>query len=353
MKVRNEKSIEMICLKSTPKKLNSIIFHKQIKTGILMLKLVYYSIKKSQKIQVTNTMIKNTLINMDRRQKGIVSLVVLAFFFASMGIFARYMHTSFTLFQQIYLRVAAAFLLTIIFFHNKIDVKKIFRIPKKDWLIIIVRSLSMYVLGVSLFTYGIVNAKYSNVSFISALPLTSVLGFLLLKEKFTLEKAFYVLMAFVGVVVISVTVFTNLTSWGKGELTTLISVVFFSISYIARKWQSKILNNYEITTIIFLISMTVVFLISIFSGEAIPVQEWNLWLLGVVIGAGLFNVGNLLLTNYGFERVEAVLAGNILTLESLFAVVVGFIFFRELPIVREFLGGILILANVIKMNKLK
>ncbi len=292
-------------------------------------------------------------MKLTEKQKGVAALILLALFFASMGIFARYMQTSFTLLQQVYLRITAALLLTLVIFRKNINPSKLFKIPNKDWLILFLRSLTMYVFGVSLFTYGIINAKYSNVSFISALPLTAVFGFILLKEKFTIKKILYVLLAFLGVVFISVPDFRNVLLWGHGELMTLISVVFFSLSYIARKWQSKALNNYEITAVIFAISMAIVFITSISLGEGLPLSNWSYFLLAVVVGAGLFNVGNLLLTNYGFERVEAVLASNILALESLFAIAIGFMFFRETPVVRELVGGTLILISVIKMNQLE
>lgn len=292
-------------------------------------------------------------MKLNEKQKGVAALILLALFFASMGIFARYMEMSFTLFQQVYLRITAAFLLTLVIFRKKINPEKLLKVPGKDWLILLLRSLTMYVFGVSLFTYGIINTKYSNVSFISALPLTAVFGFILLREKLTLKKVLYVLLAFLGVVFISVPDFNNVFLWGRGEFMTLISVVFFSLSYIARKWQSKALNNYEITAVIFAISMAIVFITSISLGEGLPLGNWSYFLLAIVVGAGLFNVGNLLLTNYGFERVEAVLASNILALESLFAIAIGFIFFRETPVIRELIGGTLILASVIKMNQLK
>jgi len=292
-------------------------------------------------------------MKLTQKQKGVIALVLLALLFASMGVFARYMQTSFTLFQQVYLRVAAALLLSLIFFKNKINLGKILKINSRDWLVLVFRSLMLYVFGVSLFTYGIINAKYSNVSFISALPLTAVFGFILLKEEFTFKKMMYILLAFIGVVFISVTDLNNLFNWGRGEFVTLISVVFFSLSYVGRKWHSKLLNNYEITTLIFLISLIFVFLTSFFMGESLPIYGWSYFLGLVVLFAGLFNVGNLYLTNYGFERVEAVFASNLLTLESLFAIFIGFIFFREVPVMRELVGGALIIFSVIKMNELE
>lgn len=105
--------------------------------------------------------------------------------------------------------------------------------------------------------------------------------------------------------------------------------------------------------VIFIISVIIVFASSVFIGEGLPLDNWSYFLLAVVASAGLFNVGNLFLTNYGFERVKAVLASNLLTLESLFTVVIGFLFFKELPNIKELLGGVLIIFSVVQMNKLE
>ena len=80
---------------------------------------------------------------------------------------------------------------------------------------------------------------------------------------------------------------------------------------------------------------------------------WSWGILAAVLGAGLFNVFNIYLTNYGFQKVEAVLASNILTLEAFFAVILGFIFYREVPLIKDLFGGIVIISSVIAMNKLK
>ena len=84
-----------------------------------------------------------------------------------------------------------------------------------------------------------------------------------------------------------------------------------------------------------------------------PSTGWTTGLLLAVIGAGSFNVINMFLTNYGFQKIKAILASNILTLESVFAVILGFIFYKEIPIAKELLGGIVIILSVIGMNKME
>jgi len=297
-------------------------------------------------------MIKNFLTKTEH-QKGVLSLILLSLVFASMGLFARYLSTGFVLLQQVYLRVFAAFILGLIFFRKDIDFKKLNKISIKEWGLLIFRSATMYLFGVTLFTQAIILTKYSNVSFIGALPMVAVLGILFLKEKVTFKKLLLIVTAFLGVVLIAVKDYSQIFNWGQGELIALISTVAFALSYIGRKWHTNLLNNKEITLLTFFISFVMIFVTSLVSGQGIPTNGWNWWLFVAVLGAGLFNVINMFLTNYGFQKVEAILASNLLTLESVFAIVLGFLFYKEVPTTKELIGGLIITLSVLGMNKVE
>lgn len=284
-------------------------------------------------------------------RKGVLALIWLAFIFAAMGLFVRYLSTGFLLFQQVYLRVLAAVVLGLFAFRTQLRWDKIRRVSVREWLLIFFRATSNYLFGVTLFSQAILWTKYSNVSFIGALPMTALYGFILFREKITWQKLLLVLVAFIGVVMISVKDYSQIFVWGRGEIAAFISTVFFSLGYVARKWHSKLLNNHEITELIFIIAFGLVFVTSLTSGESLPLSGWTWGLLLAVLGAGFFNVLNLFLINYGFEHVEAVLASNILTLELVFAIGLGFLFFRELPNLPELIGGTVIVASVIGMNR--
>jgi drug/metabolite transporter (DMT)-like permease len=287
------------------------------------------------------------------QQKGVIALILLALTFASMGLFARYLSSGLLLFQQVYFRILAAFIIGYIVFRKEINISKFKRLLAKEWIIITFRAVSLSLFGIILFTQAIILTKYSNVSFIGSLPTTALLGFILLHEKFSFKKLALILLAFGGVLLISVQDYSHIFSWGKGEVLALISTIFFSLSYIARKWQSNALNNKELTVINFLVAFIVVFIASLLKGDGLPTTGWHWGLLIAVIGAGIFNILNVFLTNYGFQKVEAVFASNILTLESVFAIVLGFLFYKEIPIPKELLGGIIITLSVIGMNKLE
>jgi drug/metabolite transporter (DMT)-like permease len=251
------------------------------------------------------------------------------------------------------LRIFAAFVIGLVVFYKDLDFKKIFIISRKEWLLLVLRSITLYLFGVTLISKAYTETLYSNVSFIGALPLTAIFGFILLKEKVSFQKILFVLIGFLGVVIIAVHDYSHVFKWGQGELLTLIATVSFSLSYIFRKWQSDILNNKEISVIIFLISTLLLFISSLLLGEKLPhTSSFSTFTVLIIILAGLGNVANLFLTNYGFKKVQAVLAGNILMLESVFAVIIGFLFFRELPTFNDIIGGLLILSSAYMINKL-
>ncbi|EKD67694.1 MAG: Membrane protein [uncultured bacterium] len=288
----------------------------------------------------------------DERTKGIIALVLLTLVFASMGLFVRYLNAGFLLFQQVYLRVFAAFILGIVIFNKDLSLEKLKKISVKEWGLFLFRGISGYLFGVTLFSQAILLTKYSSVSFIGALPFTAVFGVFLFKEKLNIQKFLLILLAFIGVVLISVKDYSNIFIWGRGEVVALVSTIFYSLSLISRKWHSKLLNNKEITTITFFIAGIAVLITSICAGEGLPLNHWTLGLFTAVIGAGLFNVINLFLINYGFQKVEGILASNILTLESFFAIILGFLFYKELPGLKEIIGGVLIVGSVLLMNQL-
>lgn len=287
------------------------------------------------------------------KDKGVLSLILLSLVFACMGIFARYLNAEFTILQQTYLRVFAAFIIGVIVFWKDLHFEKLKKIQRKEWIVLIVRSASLYLLGVTLISAAFIEAKYSNAAFIAALPMTALLGFLLLKEKITFEKVLYIVIGFIGVVLIAVQDYTNLFAWGRGEVFALLSSIFFAFSYILRKWHSDLLNNKELAVIIFFISSILLVLTSLLFGEGFPQpSNFSNFMIFIITIAAIFNVANLYLTNYGFQKVEAVLASNLLTLEVVFAVAIGVVLFGEYPVSKELIGGLLIIVSAYRMNKI-
>lgn len=292
-------------------------------------------------------------MNLSNKQKGILALIGLAFTYASFGFFTRYLSVRFGFFQQLYLRIFLGFVLGLLIFSKKIDFAKLKKISFFEWLLLIFRSLSYYLLGAAMFNKAILLTKISTVSFVSSLPMTAVLGFLILKEKISFKKLFYLVLSFIGVVIISVKNISSIFVWGQGETLALLSSFFVSLSIVSRKYQTKLLNNLEITQIMLFIAFLLLFATSLLSKEGWPTNNWSWTILLVISIAGLLNIMMVFFTNYGFEHVKTSIASNILTLEMFFAVIIGFVIYREVPSIKDFIGGALILFSVIHMNRLE
>lgn len=267
-----------------------------------------------------------------------------------MAIFARYLSVEFPLFTQIYLRIGLALIVSLILFAPKLRLSAVASIGKKDLIVLIVRSFFLYT-GVVLFTEAILYTKIANASLISTLPLMPIFGYVLLREKVSIRTTLFILLGFIGSLFI---VFKDITilSIGYGEIMALLSLVAFDFSYVTRKWQSDTLNNYETTSIMFAMGLIFLCIAAGVMGETLPTAtNFNSFIIVILLSSAVFNVVNLYLTNYGFEHVKAAVAGNILVLEVVFAILYGLILFNETPTPKEVVGGLLIVLSVYCVNR--
>jgi len=289
------------------------------------------------------------------KTKGVIALVALSFVYSIVALIPRYLSASFELFQQIYLRVFLGFIFATIFFRKNINFNKIITSPLKDLGLIFLRATSYYLLGVALWTQALLLTKISNVALIGAIPMTAILGWIILKERFTWQKASLVLLAFLGTLIISIKKLTMTGNFvlGKGELLIFASTFFLALGKISRKWESKRLNDKEASVVLLFFSALLLFLASLFKGEGLPIITWHLGTLLVLVIAGLSNVAIAFLVSYGFARVKAVLANNIIQLDIPLSILLAFIFYQELPVFRELIGGGIIVTSVILMNRLE
>jgi len=292
-------------------------------------------------------------VDLAERQKGITALVLLAVSYGFLALIPRYLNTSFPLFQQVYLRVFAGFVLSFILFRKSIDFNKLKKLPLKEWLLLALRAFIYYLLGVVLFTQALLLTKIGNVAFIGAIPMTAVLGFIILKERFTAKKFSLVFLSFLGVLSISIQNVSNTFVLGKGEIVALVSIFFVSLGFISRKWQSKALNDKEVAIFMLFFATIFIFIASLLKGEGLPLHNWHLGVFLALLLGGLLNVGVSFFMNYGFSRVDAVLAGNIIALDPVFASFFAFLVFKELPIPKEVVGGIVIITSAIMMGRLE
>lgn len=289
-------------------------------------------------------------LSASERKKGIIALFILVLIWGILPIIPRFLNVSFKLFQQVYLRMSVGFIFSYLFFFRKIKPIKFITLPGRDLALIIFRATTYFLLGVVLNTQALLLTKISNVTLIATIPTTAILGFLLLKEKITSKKILLVILSFIGALIIAVKNFSSF-SFGLGEIFALLSALSISFALISRKWQSKYLNDQETSTLVLFFAALEIFIFSLIGKEGLPLNNWNINIIGFLIAGGILNAGTSFFSNYGLARVDAVLSGNILMLEPVFASFFAFLVFRELPLPKEVIGGLIIIISVIFMNQ--
>lgn len=283
---------------------------------------------------------------------AILSMVMSAFLGAVMGVWVRLMSAHFGNFQQIAARALVGGLLGLVIYSltHKVKLTTFSRLSPADAFYIFLRSV-LLLIGIGLFTFAIKTGNFSNVNMIYALPTTAVLGVLILKEKLTAAKLLALVIGFLGVLLITVKNFSASNTVGIGELAALLSTFFYSGSYITRRFMSSSINNEEIATVGALVMGSLALLVSVAMGNQFGnffSLDWGLGL--VVIVAGVTFILNGIFNNYGFERLEYIIANNLLMLTAFFGLVIGTFVYGEMPTIFGLIGGMMIIVSAFMIN---
>ena len=281
------------------------------------------------------------------RTKATIAIVIVSLIYASIGIPVRVLASHFTLFQQLYLWLTASTILSCLLFVKNIRWHVYRRLSLWDIIILTGRALAFYTIGYSLYSTGITNAKYGSVAVIYAFPMMAVLGPLFLGEKLTNFKLGAVIGAVIGALFIGLKDVTSVVSFGFGELATLVSVFFFAVSDVARKFQSERLNNYEMTVFMFVVATVSTFFLSVAVGEPLAPLNWSTPVFAAVLATGLMNALALLFTNYGYKYLDVITAGTISYVDTAFGIIISIILYKEIPTIKEAFGGLLIVASAL------
>lgn len=190
------------------------------------------------------------------------------------------------------------------------------------------------------FTISVTETKLATSVFllyVASLITSLVLGTLLYKENLTAQKILALLLAIGGLWIFSGMAFA-LTFGGA---MALLSGLFEGIGNIARK-SLKGVNKTNV--LLYQFSSTAIFasiVMLLLPAEPI-IKTVSFWAIVAVIVFGILQLAlnNLLL--YGFHHFDVNIGTVILTLELVFASIIGLVFFGETLALNEILGGALI-----------
>lgn len=241
-------------------------------------------------------------------------------------------------YQQFYIRIFIWAILMYVLLYKKISRKRIIY-NKKDTLLACARGLIFVVWGILLYLYAVIETKLWNVAAIAAIPVMSVLWFLINKESTSYKKSIYILISVIWVLCIWLRWWFT---FGFGELCVLLSTLGVWLWTISAKRQSWALNNYEITLIFNTMWAIWVYIASLVLWDnipytAIPNAAWiYLTIWGVLATMSTF------LMNYGMSNVYDTTWDLLFSTELLRALIIWRLLYSEIPTNNEWIGIILI-----------
>jgi drug/metabolite transporter (DMT)-like permease len=218
----------------------------------------------------------------------------------------------------------------------------------------------MGVVGYSLSTYfttlGVLHTSLVNVSIIGNTEpfFVYLYSLLVFKQPLKTQVLLFIFLSILGVAMVATHSFVPVVSAiGIGEVYVVLFAATSAWYLIGRKLLSDKLNNSEITVLGMAIACLSTFVLALFARESFTPQ--HLLFPGVFVGlllGGALNTIVMLLQNLAYKHLEGVVASQILLLATLFSLLYGYLWYREMVSLPQMVGVVVILASVFMTNKL-
>ena len=191
-------------------------------------------------------------------------------------------------------------------------------------------------------SFGLTLTTVSNTGFITGLYVvfTPVVAAVILRKNITLVEWFAVLVATVGLALLSF----NGVQFGVGEFLVLISALLFAFHIVGLGEWSKGLNTYALTVIQLGTCAVVTFLASFKSGFKAPPDSGVWW--SIIYTAIFATALAFIVQTWAQSFIAPSTVGVILAAEVVFAAAFGIWLLNEPVTLRIALGGLLVLASM-------
>ena len=259
------------------------------------------------------------------------------------------MNGAFTPYQQVFWRIILAALGCWVIFGSQFNAKLLRQFTKKDWLALTFCAFLVYGIGVPMFTVAVLHADLAQVAFISGIPAAGPLAWLLFREKLGSRALLLIIVSTIGLLLV-----TGLGSQSYhltlGTLAAIISMLGFSLSYVMVRYHPKHLTNVHNTTLLLSFGwIPMLALMLIDRQSVVPTHVHSAALIGLFFSV-IFNISGLYVLNHIFKHLKAHVASNILLLEGVFALAIGYVLYDEKLNAAELFGTALIVISTIALS---
>lgn len=282
------------------------------------------------------------------KKLGFSALALSALSFGSFGIWIRIMSQELNVFQQIVLRnsVAALIALAIVIILKKYRLD--FRhLPKIKLLLY---SLA-FPLSVIFYSLAVLNTKISVATFLTyvgSLVSTCVLSVICFKEKLSTLKIISIFLVITGLICFAYPLSINTLTLGL-----FAGLISGTLDGITNAFRKDLTGKIDKALLIFfpaVMGIVISFIALVFTQSMSfpnPLSPATL-VAGLIVGS-LIIIGNYLML-IGFQNFELGPGVIVLTLDIVFATLFGFILLGETLILKEIIGGLLIITAIILPN---
>lgn len=239
---------------------------------------------------------------------------------------------------------------------REINFSKYKNVSSKYWLVYIFLGFFGYGASVMFLSYGVLKTNLFTVASIFAtIPIfVMIFEFLFFNFRMNFTKVFLILLSIFGAILCAFNDGVNL-DFSLGAIYILIATIL-SASYIIgiARFQGE-LNSKELGLLLMLFASLFGFLVSfIFGFNIIPESILTFYfIVGLIIGAS-FNLVTSILEPWAMKNLKnPTLGSQILLLEVVFAFILGFLLFSEIPTLYAFAGSVIIVFSVAVNNYLE
>jgi len=275
-----------------------------------------------------------------------INLFIGALFFSLFGVFARLLSSTMNVYWQFIIRVG---IMSIIFCLIGYFGKLYKPINTKDWPLLIVRGM-ITIFDFLCFYYAVLHLPLGLSLFIfyaSSVIISFLLGAIVLKETMNLVKVISLIMAILGLFIMNQEPIFDLNVIAL--ITAIISGSCFGLTMTTSKLLTNKYDSMQINLIAFFVTFLLLIPLIVFSKVPAPVTISLLTSIKLV-GFAIVAAGAAVFTINGYKKIEAQKASLIMLSELFFVVIIGYLFYNEIPSIQTIIGGIFVLVALALPN---
>ncbi len=276
-------------------------------------------------------------------QRGVMALLMAALLFSTSGLFTRLLGEQMGTFLQLTLRL----IFTSLFFLLFIVITKSFQtIQRKDLPLLLFRGLLIiadfycFVLAVSGLPLGLTLFIF----YASTTVVNFVFGKLFFGEHITKKKLISLSLAFGGMILLYGGNFGTLQVMPM--FAALCSGIFFGVNSATSKFVTGTYSEHLVGGMAYLVATVLAAVFFFLTKETVP-GFISLYTWAICIGFAFVVFLAFYLTMYGYKYLEVQKASIIMLSELVFTIIVGFIFYKEVPNLTTVIGGMFIASAMV------